>query len=333
MDGQKNQNLPKLVLIGGGTGSFALLQELKNFPVEITALVNMADDGGSTGKLRDELAVLPPGDVRQCLVALSDASAELRELFNFRFGEGTLKGHSFGNLFLSAVEKMTDNFNDAVRIAGDVLHIKGAVLPVTLDNCQLVLDKDGESIYGQDIIHTLTFDSHMTPKLRLDPSAQLNPAARDAIQQADLIVIAPGSLYASLAPALLVEGLAEALREAPAKLAFVCNLVNKPNHTAGFAVHDYANEVERFIGTGQLDFVLYNKDMPSDNRMRAYALEGEEPVHVNEAELEAQTYKAIGGNFLSHKKTKHDPRSPIQHSLIRHDGNAVATSLVELCRK
>ncbi len=132
---------PKITLIGGGTGSYTLLQSLKSLTPNITALVNMADDGGSTGVLRDELGVLPPGDVRQCLVALSDAPQELRDLFNFRFSGGSLDGHSFGNIFLSAVEKMTDNFEDSVRIAGDVLRIAGRVLPMTLDNCQLVMSK------------------------------------------------------------------------------------------------------------------------------------------------------------------------------------------------
>src|SRR5665213_528832 len=142
--GRMSKSQPRIVVIGGGTGSFTLLSALKQHTPNLTALVTMADNGGSTGVLRDELGVLPPGDIRQCLVALSTAPEELRELFNYRFPEGTFEGHSFGNLFLSAVERMTSDFNHAVRMAGDVLRIRGRVLPMTLQNCNLVLHSNKE---------------------------------------------------------------------------------------------------------------------------------------------------------------------------------------------
>ena len=161
-----NKHEPKIVVIGGGTGSFTLLSALKNHTKNLTALVNMADDGGSTGVLRDELGVLPPGDVRQCLVALSDAPEEVRELFNFRFPRGTFRGHSFGNLFLSAVEKMNKgDFNAAIHLAGDVLRITGRVLPITLDKCELICQLGKKKIKGQRRIDLTNFPPGTRPNL------------------------------------------------------------------------------------------------------------------------------------------------------------------------
>ncbi len=323
---------PKIVVIGGGTGSFTLLSALKNHTNNITALVNMADDGGSTGVLRDELGVLPPGDVRQCLVALSSAPEEVRELFNFRFPRGTFRGHNFGNLFLSAVEKMNNgNFNEAVRVAGDVLQIHGSVLPITLDKCELVCKLGKKTVKGQRKIDLTTFQPGTKPRFSFKKSATINPEAEQAIIAADLIVIAPGGLYGSLAPALLVDGVGQALQVTKAKVVYVCNLVNKPNHTQDFAVHDYANEIERFTGQGTLDYVLYNDDTPSAALLKRYALDKEYPVNIDKRKLKRATYESQNGSFLSHQHHKRDRSdSFIKRSLIRHDGEAVAEALLKL---
>jgi len=324
-----NKPAPNIVVIGGGTGSFILLQSLKTLTPNITALVNMADDGGSTGLLRDELGVLPPGDVRQCLVALSEAPLELRELFNFRFGEGTLAGHSFGNLFLSAVEKMTDNFADAVRIASDLLRITGRVVPITLDNCQLVLQQGSKRVVGQNAVSETTLTDK--PDLSLVPHAILNPVARLAIEQADLVIIAPGNLYGSLVPALLVDGLKETLHRTPAQVAFICNLVNKPKQTPNFAVHDYAEEIERFVGKNVLDYVLYNVDLPPQHLLDYYATDNEYPLAIDDKVLAQASYKAVPGNFLSHDPHAQDPNDTLmKRSLIRHDATAVVKALQEI---
>lgn len=320
---------PKIVTIGGGTGNFTLLKSLKKFTPHITALVSMSDDGGSTGVLRDELGVLPPGDVRQCLVALSEAPEEVRELFNFRFAKGSLQGHSFGNIFLSAVEKMTDDFNQAVRMAGDVLQITGQVLPVSLDNHRLVLHQNGEKIVGEYRIAQTNLATR--PQLALEPAAGLNPAARRAIMEADLVVVAPGNFYASLVPAFLVDGMREAIQQTTAQLAYVCNLVNKPGQTSDFSVADYANELERFVGRGMLDFVLYNTDVPEDSLLQRYAVDGEYPVMFDAAALAKATYEAIPGNFLSRAEQQRNANDTrIIRSLIRHDGDAIARTLLRL---
>ena len=322
---------PRIVVIGGGTGSFTMLSALKAHTSNLTALVNMTDSGGSSGVLRDELDVLPPGDIRQCLVALSTASEELRSLFNFRFPSGNLAGHSFGNLFLSAVESMTSNFDDAVRLAGDVLRIQGRVLPITLDDCNLVMYTDEGKIVGEYKIANQTFSSGR-PDLSLEPQATITQAARQAILDADLIVIAPGDLYASLAPNMLVAGTSEALQATKAKVAFVCNMVNKPNHTRGYAVTDYASEIERFANAEILDYVFYNKEEPNPKLLDKYMREDEYPVVVDADRLAQAHYVAVGGKFLSKMVSVQDEHdTAVRRSLIRHDHRVIATALMELC--
>ncbi len=325
-------NQPKIVVIGGGTGSFTLLSELKNHTNNLTALVNMADDGGSTGILRDELGVLPPGDVRQCLVALSNRP-ELRALFNFRFSDGTFGGHSFGNLFLSAAEQQAGSFAKAVRLSSKILNITGRVVPITLDDCQLVLTTPAGKINGEFAISEYDITAlggH--PNLSLIPLARLNPKAKLAIEQADLLVIAPGSLYGSLAPALLVDGVSRALKRAKAPKVFVCNLVNKAGQTDNFAVHDYVREIERFAGTGVIDYVLYNTDQPDERLLQKYSLEGEFPVKINAAKLASTGFKALGGKFLARGEIKRDSADKfIKRSLIRHDAVAITRALLKLC--
>ncbi|HEU4984472.1 MAG TPA: gluconeogenesis factor YvcK family protein, partial [Nitrososphaera sp.] len=203
---------PKIVVIGGGTGTFELLSGLKKYAPDLTALVSMADDGGSTGLLRDEYGVLPPGDVRKALVALARVP-EMRDLFNYRYKDGGFAGHTFGNLFLSTVEKMADNnFIDAIRLAGKVLNISGQVIPVTMDNVTLVIEEeDGRTIRGEHKLDGEISFKTQRPQVRLEPKARLTDEGKQAILDADIVVIAPGSLYGSLAAVLVVDGVADAL--------------------------------------------------------------------------------------------------------------------------
>lgn len=322
----------RIVVIGGGTGSFMLLSSLKHYAKNITALVSMADDGGSTGILRDELGVLPPGDVRQCLVALSQ-SERVRELFNYRFEEGAFAGHAFGNIFLTALEKMTGSFATAVETAGDVLSISGRVEPITLDQVTLVMKKrGGEVVEGQNAIDNTDFGSSR-PDLYLEPAPQLNPRARLAVAAADLVVIAPGNLYASLAPALIVPGLRQALSERRGKLVYVCNLVTKPGQTDDFTVADFCAEIERFAGN-QLDYVLYNNDKPQGDLLERYAHKNEFGVAFDTRALEQKHYTAIGGKFISRRPylPKNGKADPLARSrtLIRHDGDEIARALMKV---
>ena len=321
----------KIVVIGGGTGSFTLLQGVKRYAKHVTALVNMADDGGSTGQLRDELGVLPPGDVRQCLVALSD-SPKVRDLFNYRFDEGSLKGHAFGNLFLTALEKMTGSFGEAVELAGRVLNIEGRVEPVTLSDVTLCVEGvDGRPVKGQfTIAHQ---EIAKRPKIWLEPTAVANPAAVREILRADLVVVAPGNLYGSLAPVLVIDGIRRALHETRAKCVYVCNLVTKPGPTDGFTVKDFASEIERLAGGEFLDYVVFNNDEPSPELMEKYAHGGELVVKYDLNELRRQHYEFRGVPILAKQAwTGAQASDPIAsaRSFIRHDSDAVARQLMRL---
>lgn len=321
---------PKIVVIGGGTGSYTLLKELKNYAQDITAIVTMADDGGSTGQLRDEYGVLPPGDVRQCLVALSNSTEQMRNLFNYRFGEGSFEGHSFGNVFLTAVEKMTDDFGEAVKLAGKVLNVSGRVLPMTLDNTRLVMLDGNKETLGQYLIGKTRFEGKERPDFRLEPHAWINPEAKKAILEADMVVIAPSNFYASLVPAIIVDGAADALQNTNAKVVQVINLVTKPGQTDGWRVTDYVTEFERFAGSGVVDYVLYNTDQPTKEMLKQYAADGEFPVGFKAAELKKASYKTIGKNLVSKDIPVISPNDKLERTLIRHDSSAVAKQLMRI---
>lgn len=325
----------KIALIGGGTGSFTLLSSLKDHTSQLVALVNMADDGGSTGQLRDELGALPPGDVRQCLVALS-RTPEVRDLFNYRFEEGSLKGHAFGNLFLTALEKMTGNFAEGVDLASRVLNIVGRVEPITLSNVHLAMEHgDGRIERGEFTIAESDFNG-TRPKMWLEPEAVPNPMAIKAIEQADMVIIAPGNLYGSLAPALIVPGIGEALRKTEALTAYVCNLVTKPGQTDGFTVSDYADEIERLAGGPFLDAVLYNVESPGEDLLQKYAKEGELSVKYDQDRLSKAPYIAAGADLVAStiwKNTNSTDPLASSRTLIRHDSAAVASALLELYEK
>lgn len=330
----QEHDAPKVVVIGGGTGSFSVLIGLKHQPVSITALVSMADDGGSTGQLRDDLGVLPPGDVRKCLVALSGASEELRELFNYRYQDGPLAGHSFGNLFLSTVEKMTHNFDESVRIASSVLRIRGTVVPITLDDVRLSIAWEDKKIvvHGEGKIDVMQFGKGLKrPELYLEPAAHINPKADKAIREADLVVIAPGDIYTSLGALLVVGGVAEALAATQAKVLYVCNLVVKPGQTTGFSVADHAAEIERFAGGPILDDVLYNNAQPPQALLEKYAQAGELLVPVREDELQHAHYAVHGQALIASDIAPSQKGDPLagHRSFIRHDSQALAKAIMQ----
>lgn len=319
---------PKITVIGGGRGTFEILSSLKKRTSALTALVSMADDGGSSGLLRDQYGVLPPGDVRKALVALARAP-EMRELFNYRYEDGDFAGHTFGNLFLSTVEKMANNnFADAVKLASKVLNITGRVIPVTLDSVTLVLEVvDGEIIRGESALDGNVRFHAPRPKVRLEPAAKLTAEGRQAIMDADVVVIAPGSLYGSLAAVLVVDGVAEALQQTNAQKVYVCNLVTEHGQTDGFKVHDYAAEIERFLGDKvRLDYVLYNTHKPAPELLdRYYTEEHRTWVEYDKSILSTQTYQAIGANFV-YKHIGH------QTTYIRHDADKTAATVLRLTK-
>lgn len=324
----------RITVVGGGTGSFALLSALKQHTKQIAAIVNMSDDGGSTGVLRDELGTLPTGDARQCLVALSD-SPKIRGLFNYRFDEGTLTGHAFGNLFLTALEKMSGSFSEAVEMASEILRIRGKVIPATLDNVRLNMEWPDTNLVlkGESTISTDIF-KHDPKKaiLSLSPHAKANPLAIAAIKQADIVVIAPGDLYSSLGALMVVDGIGEALHETEAICVYVSNLVTKRGQTENFAVSDHAAELERFAGVEFLDYVLYNEQRPDRAVAGRYKKENAYLVKIDKKNLDKAHYKAIAGDFLGKMaRPKKGDTLVLDRSLIRHNGEAVAQRIVKLC--
>lgn len=325
----------KIAVIGGGTGSFTLLSALKNHTSSVAALVNMADDGGSTGILRDELGTLPPGDVRQCLVALS-STPELRELFNYRFEEGSFKGHAFGNIFLTALEKMSGDFAGAVKLASEVLNITGVVEPITLTNVRLVMrDSSGKETHGEFAIARRKFNGKQ-PEFWLEPKAKANPRALAAINQADIVVIAPGNLYGSLGPALIVQGIGQALSKTKALKIYVCNLVTKPGQTDGYTVTDFANEIERLANVKFLDVVLFNTEPPNSDLLKKYAKKGELAVEYDQSALVGATYRILGANLISGRIWQNNSQSDFiaaARTLIRHDPDTTSNAIISIYQK
>lgn len=327
--------MKKIVTIGGGTGSFMLLSGLKKYPIELSAIVSMSDDGGATGVLRDELGVLPPGDVRQCLVALSDASDELRALMNYRFTDGGLKGHSFGNLFISALEKTHTNFLEGVRTAMDILKVKGEVIPVTGSDVHLRMELgDGTFLEGEDIIDHAHFQDRGVKNLSFREHVKANPRAVGKILNADMVVIGPGDLYGSILSNLIVPEIAKALRKTRATVVYNANLTNKKGHTSGFSVDDYVDAIENIIGKGCIDFVTFNTKKPAQKLIDKYSRQEGKGflVEFDEAKNPKRTYRLIHGDFLKDgvpKKVKGDALAHTR-SFIRHDADKLAKAITAI---
>lgn len=323
--------MKKVVTIGGGTGSFTLLSGLKKYPIELSAIVSMADDGGSTGILRDELGVLPPGDVRQCLVALSETPDMLRELMNYRFLNGGLEGHSFGNIFLSALEKITGDFGRGVEEAAKILNVRGEVVPVTLSNTRLYMElESGDVLSGEHEINvSKKFEKVGVKKVFLRPRPKANPLAVEKILEADLIIIGPGNHYCSILPNLLIPGIAEALRETKARVVYNCNLISKHGQTDLFSLEDYVDEVNGYIGSKRIDYVSYNIGKPSAQLLKKYQSDGLLVPFLNDR---PRNYRVIRADILSDKKSLRNKEDKIAHTraFIRHDPEKLAKVLVML---
>src|SRR4030081_126635 len=250
---------PRIVAVGGGTGLSSLLRGLKTYTSNLSAIVTVADDGGSSGRLRDEYRILPPGDFRQCLIALADAEPLMKQLFDHRFKEGSLDGHSFGNLFIMAMADVTGNFEHALRESGKVLAVKGTILPSTLQDVTLVASINGHTVEGESQIPKQNAPiSHVFLK---PDGAQINPEAAQAILNAELIIIGPGTLYTSIMPNLLVEGMVEAIKASPALKVYICNLAAQSGETDGYMVDDYLRVIREHVGANLFDFVLVNSNL------------------------------------------------------------------------
>lgn len=324
MASKKRKNV---VVIGGGTGTFMVLTSLKKYPVNLTAIVAMSDDGGSSGVLRDDLGVLPPGDVRQCLVALSASDKLMRKLMSYRFEGGNLQGHSFGNLLLSALERTTGSFDKAVEKAGEILRIEGQVIPSTLDKVKLVAHVGNKKIVGEEKIQGTKLNGNLK-KLTLEPHGRVNPKALLAIKNADAIIIGPGNLYASLVTNLLVHGLPEAIRRSSAKKIYICNLMTKVEHTHDFSVADFTADIEKYLGD-RVDTVIFNNKRPDDAVLKRYARAGDV---ITSWDALPDHAKLVGSNLVSHREhaTNKIGTPATESSLVRHDPAKLARVIMRV---
>lgn len=322
----------KLVAIGGGTGLSALLAGLKRLvglPTAesawletLSAIVTVSDDGGSSGRLREELQMLPPGDIRNCMIALSEDSTLLSRLFRYRFrGSGELGGHSFGNLFLAALTEVTGDFVEAVRLSSEVLASKGHIYPATINDVRLVAElEDGTEVRGETQI---TASRSAIRRLYLEPEQCLPlPEALSAIRAADVITIGPGSLYTSILPNLLVARVAKAIGEARATKIYICNLMTQPGETDGYTARQHLETVKRYAPEISFDYVIANNRPITEEQAARYGADGAYQIGMHDHLLE----KAYGGETEIVRADLLD-----EGEKVRHNSEKLARTVVACC--
>lgn len=325
------ERTPQITVIGGGAGSHAVLSGLKQYPVDVHAVVNMADNGGSSGELRDKHSMLPPGDVRRAIAALSEALPAKVALFETRYpASSCLAGHAIGNLLLAELTEEYGDFERAVSIVSRSLSVKGDVVPATFDIHDPVADISGHQVRGECQISQTSFNPQASPPaLWLEPDAKLHNRAARAIETADMIVVAPGDLYGSLAPPLLLSGVRESMAEAQGRVVYVSNLVNKAHQTAGFTPGTYARELERIHGEAFIDDILYNTAPLEPSFVRQHGVAGEQPVEPV-APADQHQYRLYGADVVSRTVSVADEYQPIQRSHIRHDPQKVSQAIMQI---
>ena len=310
----KENNEVKVVVIGGGTGLSTMLRGLKQYTSHITAIVTVGDDGGGSGKLREDLGMLPPGDIRNCILALADTEPLMEDLLQYRFTEGSLKGQCFGNLFLAAMAGISENFEDAVQKMSSVLAVKGKVLPVTLDDMKLIAElENGEIIEGESKIPSeVIVRNTRIKKIAIKPiDAKPLEEAIKAINNADVIIMGPGSLYTSIIPNLLVKGIPEAICKSPAKKVYISNVMTQPGETDGFKVSNHLKVLMDYGVAENIDYVIANNGIIPPDIKEKYAKENAELVvldyenisNLNVNVIEADLIK-ITKRYVKHNAEK-----------------------------
>lgn len=310
--------MKKVVVIGGGTGVFTVLSGLKDYNYHLSAIVTMADDGGSSGVLREEFGILPRGDVRRALVALSRSDNKtLSELFNYRFDkDSSLHGHSLGNLLLTALEKITGSFNEALKEAVVILNVKGDVIPVTLEKTKLHARlENGVIIEGESNIDIPKHDPRLKIKnVFLEPEVRVNEDALKAIKEANFVILGPGDLYTSIIPNLLVKGIVPALKNSKAKIIYVTNIMTKYGETNNFRASDFVKAIEEYLGKDVLDFVVANVENMAGKALQRYKEENVDYVEYDKENFNGY-FKTKTGKFLK------------AGQFLRHDQDKLALTL------
>ena len=309
---------PTITVIGGGHGLSVLLRGIKTVTSNVTAVVTVADDGGSSGRLREDLGIIPPGDLRNCLVALADTEPLMEKLFQHRFpeGKGTLSGHSFGNLFIAAMTEVTGDVEQALNNSGKVLAVKGRVLPASKESVRLdAIMEDGTIVEGESRIP----EAHKRIKrVRLFPT-EVEPveSALDALKNADMIILGPGSLYTSIMPNLLVKGVADVVRKSRAVKVYICNVMTQAGETDGYTASMHAKAIIDHGGRGIIDYIIVNGTKISDEMKAHYAKEGAYPVVIDEDEIAALGLGLIKADIIN------------ETDLIRHDPDKLAMAIMQ----
>ncbi|MGL5328895.1 MAG: gluconeogenesis factor YvcK family protein [Peptostreptococcaceae bacterium] len=316
---------PKVVVIGGGTGQSIFLRGLKHYTQNITAIVTVADDGGGSGVLREDLGMLPPGDIRNCLLALANIEPTMNEVMQYRFQDGNLKGQSFGNLFIAAMNGLYGNFETAVYKMSEIFAITGRVLPVTLEDVNLIAKlKDGSIIKGEsNIPKGVKAQKSDIERISLDP-VDVKPLHEviASIQEADIIVIGPGSLYTSIIPNLLVKGVTRAIKKSKAPKVYISNVMTQPGETENYNVINHINAIYNHTGKGLIDYIIVNNEILPKNVFEKYKKDGAKQVLLDEVqnkELKEMGIKVIEDNLVEVKK-----------NYIRHDAKHMANIIVNL---
>ncbi len=330
---------PKIALIGAGTGVPTLIEGLKKYTYNLSAIVNVIDEGRSSGILRRELGVPPPGDIRNNIVALSDSEQMLAELFQYRFDEGSLKGHSFGNLLLAAMTKITGNFQRAIREMSKILNLRGSVYPASLVDVKIGATLvDGSILRGEQEIVVKGDDIHTTlrPRIKevfLEPKdAPGNPAAIQAIVDADLIVIGPGSLMSSIVPNILLTDITEAIKKSKAKKLYVCNIMTQPGQTEGFTASDHVKFLLKYLGPGVLDYAIINNELPSKPLVEQYEKDNSFVVSPDPDELRKLGVTPIEANLIEPMDENEKRILWEKLYLLRHDSNKIAEIIMSLIK-
>lgn len=312
---------PRIVAIGGGTGLPVLLRGLKRYTENLTAIVTVADDGGSSGRLRGEFGILPPGDIRNCLVALAETETLMDRLFHYRFDQGEgLAGHNLGNLLLTALTDIAGDFQTAIQEASKVLKVRGLVLPSTLKQVVLHAElRDGTVISGESRISQ---SREPIRRVFLTPEGCAPvPEALEAIAAADLILIGPGSLYTSVLPILLVGEIVAAIKRSPALKCYLCNIMTQPGETTGFKASDHLQAIYEHAGRGWIDYVLVNTRSINPEKQEKYARQGASPVQVDDQALYRMGVRLIRADVLE------------DGELVRHDSQKLSRAIMNVLGK
>ncbi len=329
----------KIVTIGGGHGSAMVLGGLKTYPVDLSAIVSVADDGGSGGDLRRELGVLPPGDARECLLALGNCEDWLKELLTYRFEAGDLRGHAVGNLLLAALEKTSGSFTTGAERLAEILKVDGKLIPVSEESMTLQIKLGNGKILTGETNLDFSQEIHQfgVKEIFLEKSVQACQPALQAIAQADLIVIGPGDMYGSVLPIFLAGGIVEAIMKAKAEIVFVCNPTNRKGQTSGFDLAAYVGMLEKWLGSGRINYVIFNSSsLPNFLVRELEEKEGEGAVVFFDKQKNISgKYQIIEADLLRNEKVVFNANDLIAstRAFIQYDGNKLAKVLIQILEK